>query len=671
MRCYINLLVLATFLILTTTLSATEWRWQEDPTFYNPNVDPELIDLVDHPYITCMADLSGDGIPEYILTHGGYQERRLALAEQTGQFPDITWRLNEDFFGDIEFVFSIAGIVSADLNYDGSNEIILVPGYGGPERYAVLENDGGFDDPDWHRADDLFPDVEYRALYCIPNFCDYDGDDLLDLVFDVGDRLVRYEINENGDWDEAGVYELRDFEYSITSYMADLDGDGDYDILGTYDMPCEWTAAAYTLNLGTPDEPEWSEQVLMTYYSFLNPVPYDLNGDGFTDIVNGWSYRLHTGEEDAAEWDRAVSWALDNWWWSHSLIDDFNNDGLCELVKPFSYGSYSDPDFRMAQYRLTDAGWNDVLFFGDDYEDWWPWYTDLRQIASVDMLGDGSRCIATFFTDSEPPDNIKLYQDNDNGQGYDWREVDGFFASLNENYPNCRNLSFGDFDSDGDPDLVLLNETTEFFSYSIDNLEPTWELQPEWAEGLGDIDFKVVEFGDLDGDGDLDLLGVIEEGRNEFRALLYENIGNRQSPRWRQVEDAFAEVGLENEPYVHLVDINGDDKLDIVGLNSSFLNQTTLTVTDIPATPETFGFSAYPNPFNSQVQLIFNVGSLPGMNIAVYDHTGRIMVQSANNSAVSGTYSFNINAQGWPTGIYLVRIETGNAVYSKKLVLIR
>lgn len=649
---------------LAFSARAADWHWQEDPSFYNPRVQPDLAEHTDGLQTTCMVDLSGDGKPEYLMLHGTWDAMNLALAEHTGQFPEITWQLREAFFNGIDIRFNHCAIVPYDLSGNGEPELIFVP-WNMHETYLILENRGDYDNPNWQRADHLFPDVDYESERCTPQFCDLDDNGLLDIVLGYDNGYIHFEQDESGDWDLIGYTEVWEDRWTSTFFLSDLDGDGDLDILGSYDMPCRWRTTSVTLNEGRPDEPEWGEPISHEYYNFNNPIAFDLNEDGFPDIIDCWTYMLHSGEENEAEWNRPVYWGL-NQVSDQTLVSDFDDDGSLDVIKPFYYGSYTDPGWRIGQYHISEDGWQDGLMFGDDCEDWWIDRAATTQLSTVDMYGDGTGCLVIGLYDFEQVRNgIFLYRDNDEDEGFDWQLVEGFFDSIIDPEIQSQVPSFGDLDDDGDPDMIIVKRIEyddpweiEFYRFSLDDIEPSWELEDGWKNGLENNQLTLAEFGDLDGDGDLDLVS---------RNALFENVGSPESPAWRHIPDAFEDITPVNFDDVCIVDTDGDGRLDIVTGSKCFLNNTPHQVKTHSPTPESFDLTTCPNPFNSTLKISFSLNFPGKISLKIYNANGQIIADRKGQNLVTGNHSVNFDTSPWPCGIYFVHFNDSRSSLTKKI----
>ncbi len=110
---------------------------------------------------------------------------------------------------------------------------------------------------------------------------------------------------------------------------------------------------------------------------------------------------------------------------------------------------------------------------------------------------------------------------------------------------------------------------------------------------------------------------------------------------------------------------------DIYSVNFYDISRA-LSVPDLPLTPYTFHLSpAYPNPFNAITTLRF---SLPGdswVRIVVYDLSGREVAILVDGEVRAGNHATQWNAEGFATGIYLVRMETPSFSTTRKMMLVK
>ena len=85
-------------------------------------------------------------------------------------------------------------------------------------------------------------------------------------------------------------------------------------------------------------------------------------------------------------------------------------------------------------------------------------------------------------------------------------------------------------------------------------------------------------------------------------------------------------------------------------------------------------FSLYqnnPNPFNPTTTISFSLPSTEPVNLKIYDSTGKLVTTLIDNSVSAGVHNVDWNARDFSSGIYLYRIEAGEFVETKKMLLIK
>jgi len=96
-----------------------------------------------------------------------------------------------------------------------------------------------------------------------------------------------------------------------------------------------------------------------------------------------------------------------------------------------------------------------------------------------------------------------------------------------------------------------------------------------------------------------------------------------------------------------------------------------LSITDnhFPATYDLL--SPYPNPFNPTTTISFSIPEFGLTTITVYDLAGRELETLTNKVLSIGNYSINWNASSYPSGVYLIRMDSGEFTQTQKVVLVK
>jgi predicted outer membrane repeat protein len=79
----------------------------------------------------------------------------------------------------------------------------------------------------------------------------------------------------------------------------------------------------------------------------------------------------------------------------------------------------------------------------------------------------------------------------------------------------------------------------------------------------------------------------------------------------------------------------------------------------------------YPNPFNPSTTIHYAIKERTYVELILYDILGREVKALVNEDQDAGQYKINLNAGGLASGIYFYRIQAGDFVETKKMVLLR
>jgi len=103
-----------------------------------------------------------------------------------------------------------------------------------------------------------------------------------------------------------------------------------------------------------------------------------------------------------------------------------------------------------------------------------------------------------------------------------------------------------------------------------------------------------------------------------------------------------------------------------------YQQQTITDVEDDETIPTEFKLEQnYPNPFNPSTKIKFAVPERSNVLIKIYDILGSEVATLVNKEMEVGRYDVEFNAGGYSSGIYLFRMEAGNYVNTKKMILLR
>ncbi len=79
----------------------------------------------------------------------------------------------------------------------------------------------------------------------------------------------------------------------------------------------------------------------------------------------------------------------------------------------------------------------------------------------------------------------------------------------------------------------------------------------------------------------------------------------------------------------------------------------------------------YPNPFNPTTTIVYNVPEASEVKVAVYNMQGQEVGVLVQGSVAAGRHEVTFEAGKLPSGLYLVRVQTAENVYTRRITLIK
>jgi membrane protein implicated in regulation of membrane protease activity len=336
----------------------------------------------------------------------------------------------------------------ADIDGDGDLDVASGSRFG--NEVGWWENTSG-DGSTW---DEHILDTNFGGAMDV-HVADVDGDNDLDILAAAEfDHTIAWWENDAGD---GSSWTKRNIDISFVSahdvYAADVDGDGDMDVLGAARDRDELAWWENTNGSGT----SWTKHVVTSSFDGTRGVyAADIDGDGDVDVVG------------AADFVNEVSW------WENT-----NGSGT-----------------SWTKHVVTDT------------------FPKPIKVRAADIDGDGDMDVASAG-------NAVMWWENTNGAGTSWTE-----HVVESKVSGAWSIELVDLDQDNDMDIIC----SVFWGPDIFWWENTSGDGSSWTRYAVDENLTGPMDGhgaDVDGDGDLDVLGA-----DELDGLLiwWENQSTNTSP---------------------------------------------------------------------------------------------------------------------------------------------
>lgn len=375
-----------------------------------------------------------------------------------------------------------------------------------------------------------------------------------------------------------------DSEGPYVIYPADLDNDGDIDIICGYvrDKYPQYNKISWWENIDNGTE--WTEHIIADAGVSANLYIYsihaaDVNNDGYMDIIAAQyaANEIVWWENDGTP--RDDTGGDGNSWTVHKVktgfvhacsvyADDIDGDGDIDIAGAAN-GKYTD---LAGTCENSEISWweNADLTPGSGDGNGSSWIehnikTDLGRASTVriaDIDGDGHRDIIAAiygypnYSSGEFEHSEILWFANTDGSGTGMTEHTIMPDSGPDYISGARDLYMADMDGDGDMDVL-----SAFWEGDEIVIWLNSGNGAAWTRRSIDMDFfgaQSVHAADIDGDGDMDVVGSSRIGD---KIAWWENIGGR----WDKWEEHAVDQEFKFASSAYAADINGDGLTDIAG----------------------------------------------------------------------------------------------------------
>lgn len=334
-----------------------------------PALRYSLAGIAAHPAVVRETDLDANGINDFLVTDLG------SFLPEDNDRGKVTWIPDgaSEHSGKPEMLISgigrVADVQTGDFDGDGRSDVVVGSfGWHRTGGISLLRNLAGPDGrPQFERTE---LDPRPGTIHVIPH--DLDGDGRLDLIALISqefERIIAF-MNRPAGFEKVSLYEAPDPSWGSSGmHLADMDGDGDQDLLYTNgDSFDSYLIKPYhgiriLENTGTLP---WKEHLVAAIPGVHRALPADLDGDGDLDIAAAAMLPESTIQSSDPETLQAVIWMErmpDSTWRRHVVehgapryaamaVADLNQDNRPDLIT----GLFRNSD--AAESAIARIYWN-------------------------------------------------------------------------------------------------------------------------------------------------------------------------------------------------------------------------------------------------------------------------------------------------------------------------
>jgi hypothetical protein len=434
------------------------------------------------------------------------------------------------------------------------------------------------------------------------------------------------------------------------TYAGDLDGDGWSDFIVPNEIPADIRVFMNDQQGG------YDNFTIFTISGGSRPSTnegFDYNLDGLMDFTCGNSQNnqvtVFTGD-GTGSFSAIQNYTADNGI-RGLVILDANGDGFPDIVTANRDGSNCSIIMNNGNGTFVPP----LNFEGNGDGE--------TAAATSDVNGDG---IMDLFIGAYYSNEVILWLGDGNG---------GFtFSDKVTVGNNPWMVVSGDVNNDGIPDVVCANSGSSSFSVVLCDSIGNLSSPVNYAVGQFPIS---VDLGDIDGDLDLDIVTSNFTGAN---FSLYENDGTGVFIDRNDLPSDLA----GSCAVFHDRDNDGD--MDMTGIDERqdllilFTNNPVTDINEQENFPDEFTlYQNFPNPFNPSTKIKFSISSVIAsgvkqsqfITLKVYDVLGNELAILVNEEESVGEYEIEFDGNGLSSGMYFYRLQAGQFVETKKMIMLK
>jgi len=324
---------------------------------------------------------------------------------------------------------------------------------------------------------------------------DLDGDGDLDVLSasNNDDKIAWYKNDGHGGFTaQTAISTSADGAYSV--YAADLDGDGDLDVLSaSNDNKIAWYKNDGTGNFTAQPAITTSAAAASWVYAA------DLDGDGDMDVLSA------SGSDDKIAW--------------------YKNDGSGNFTTQPAISTSANNAFAVYAADLDGDGDMDVLSasYSDDKIAWYKndGSGNFTTQPAITTSANGAHSVYTADLDGDGDQDVLSASDLDDKIAWYKNDGSGNFTTqpaISTSVDGATSVYAADLDGDGDIDVLSTSYYDDKIAWYKNDGSGNFTTQPAISTSADGLYYAYA--ADLDGDGDLDVLSA---SANDNKIAWYEN----------------------------------------------------------------------------------------------------------------------------------------------------
>ncbi len=397
----------------------------------------------------------------------------------------------------------------------------------------------------------------------------------------------------------------------------------------------------------------------------------DVNGDKMDDLIirNGNTFYFYSRNISINSNSFTIGNSTDK-----SFVIDYNNDGKSDIVL------YNSTSINVYYSECTS---NSFLF------------SSTPSVNISITLDLSAKIFFGRFTNDKYVD-LLTYKNHIWNVYRGW--ITGFDSLFTYDWGNLNDTPLvGDFNGDNIDDIAIYRTSAGYGEWFVSTSNGTsFSNSPYWYKRWGNNSGDDPLIGKFDGNKYLD---IMIHRRTAYPNWYYclSNYAKLTTPTFYDPSPWWADsLGLLGDniykPIVIDFDGNGIDDLCLYNFNDNindnitikFIKQGKIRSSETGTLPKNnnegkddlipreFSLTQnYPNPFNPTTTINYSLPTNQNVKLEVYDILGKRVTTLINEMKSAGYHSVNFNASNLSSGIYIYRIQAGNFINTKKMLIMR